>query len=115
SMYKDVRSLAWIEFASGVDDPAETMQNVGVRNMSKCQVIIGSRGEQVLTSVTSPEVVNYDDKTKLGGYDIGERLQQSKESLFSFGAPIFGQVKDETSIKSQDRKHTSYHAVLEAS
>ncbi|GJX38991.1 hypothetical protein Tco_0252294, partial [Tanacetum coccineum] len=30
--------------------------------------------------------------------------RQSKESLFSFGAPIFGQVKDETSIKSQDNR-----------
>nr|GEV07188.1 zinc finger, CCHC-type [Tanacetum cinerariifolium] len=92
SVSKDVRSLAWIDFASewtwetdkgndttngilrsyginwylvyrsapsiqlfvhswcetensaGVDDPAETMQNVGVRNTSKCQGIVGSRG-----------------------------------------------------------------------
>nr|GEU91889.1 hypothetical protein [Tanacetum cinerariifolium] len=104
---KDVRSLAWIEFASewtwendkgndttngilrshginwylvyrsapsiqlfvhswcgtknsaGVDDPAETMQNVGVRNTSKCQGIVGSRGlrqSPVLKSSTATTI-----------------------------------------------------------
>ncbi|GJW75661.1 hypothetical protein Tco_0135031 [Tanacetum coccineum] len=147
SMYKDVRSLAWIEFASewtwetdkgndmsnsvlrsyginwysvyrsapsiqlfvhswcvtentaGVDDPAETMQNVGVRNMSKCQVIIGSRGLRQSPVLKSSTVTT---KQSLADTTLEKDYRQIKESLFSFGAPIFGQVKDETSIKSQD-------------
>ncbi|GJX82862.1 hypothetical protein Tco_0332343 [Tanacetum coccineum] len=55
-----VHSWCVTENTAGVDDLVETMQNVGVRNMSKCQVL--SFGIKRLTSVTSPEVVNCDDK-----------------------------------------------------